>query len=476
MRPLTFLQLLVLSLAVVVATGLLLMRLFGWSLIGTVVMSALWLGVASWMIVRLHRFVSTQHGDFLNVLRDLRNSLPSGRPAATLKSERAPDTFGALADEINRLVAETGETLNDLNQRDRDLEQTKTLFQSILGTMIEGVLVLDSQGKVLYCNQAARVLLDCTSRQMEGRPVWEVIRAADLNQTIDSVLATGHDHRKEVELKRNKSVVELSATRLPLKPEPGVVVVLHDITELRQLERMRREFVSNVSHELKTPLTSIQAYADTLLDGGLEDDENSRLFLSRIVEQSDRLQQLIQDMLRLARIESQSEAFQLKPVSLARTLESCVEARQAVARSRGVDLQLRPGEPTLEVLADAGGLQTVFDNLVNNALNYTPEGGRVEVRWDVDQQQVFVEVVDSGIGISSEHQERIFERFFRVDKARSRGMGGTGLGLAIVKHLANVFGGDVEVESRLGEGSTFRVRLPIFEESVPSLRPADQEA
>jgi two-component system phosphate regulon sensor histidine kinase PhoR len=286
------------------------------------------------------------------------------------------------------------------------------------------------------------------------------------------VYESGEDFRKEIELKRSKSVVEATAVKLPLSPEPGVIVVLHDVTSLRSLERMRREFVSNVSHELKTPLTSIQAYADTLMDGGLEDEENSRLFLSRIIEQSHRLQQLIQDMLRLARIESQSEAFQLKPVSLSATLETCLDARQAVARSRKIELSLVRGDASLMVLADPSGLQTVFDNLITNAINYSREGGQVQVRWRETGGQAIVEVQDSGIGIAREHLERIFERFYRVDKARSRGMGGTGLGLAIVKHLADVFGGSVTVDSELEKGSTFRVTLPLLADAAPSLQPA----
>jgi two-component system phosphate regulon sensor histidine kinase PhoR len=267
-----------------------------------------------------------------------------------------------------------------------------------------------------------------------------------------------------------------------------VVLVLHEVTELRRLEKMRREFVSNVSHELKTPLTSIQAYADTLLENGPEDVEQSRLFLNRILEQSDRLQQLIQDMLRLARIEAQAEAFPLQPVSLREVLLNSVEARQAIAQSRQIELTALLPVPDVQVLVDPSGLQTMIDNLITNGIIYTPAGGKVTVGAALDGDlngaqdgplkntpngpQVVITVEDTGIGISHEHQERIFERFFRVDKARTPGLGGTGLGLAIVKHLAHVFHGDVQVSSDLGHGSRFTIRLPVMAQPAESVSPA----
>jgi len=252
---------------------------------------------------------------------------------------------------------------------------------------------------------------------------------------------------------------------LPSNPPPGAVLVLHDVTELRRLENLRREFVSNVSHELKTPLTTIQAYTETLLDGAINDPENNRKFLERIDEQAERLHKLILDLLSLARIEAAEDAYELLPVPVANTVQVCVDEYLPVAESKGVELQVQPPSEALVVWADDEGLLTVLNNLLDNAIKYTPSGGSVSIRWHVEGRRTVLEVEDTGIGIPKQHQSRVFERFFRVDKARSRELGGTGLGLAIVKHWVQVFGGTVEVASELGRGSLFTIRLPTVSKS-----------
>jgi two-component system phosphate regulon sensor histidine kinase PhoR len=226
---------------------------------------------------------------------------------------------------------------------------------------------------------------------------------------------------------------------------------------------LRREFVANVSHELKTPLTSIAAYTETLLDGALDDPAHNKEFLRRIEEQTDRLQALIGDLLSLARMESDESAFELAPVDATDVVAASVEAHLAVAESKGIRLSLIEPAAPADVLADAEGVRTIVDNLLDNALNYTPSGGEVAVRCSTDGTWLQIDVSDTGVGIALEHQSRIFERFFRVDKARSREIGGTGLGLAIVKHLCQVFGGTVSVSSQLGRGSTFTVRLRVVQ-------------
>jgi two-component system phosphate regulon sensor histidine kinase PhoR len=246
---------------------------------------------------------------------------------------------------------------------------------------------------------------------------------------------------------------------LPGHPCPGAVLVLHDVTELRRLEQLRREFVANVSHELKTPLTSISAYAETLLDGAVDDAEHNRIFLMRIEEQAERLQGLIIDLLALARLDADDSPYELAPVDIGPVLTASVQAHQAVAEAKRVQLEIHPPADELQVFADPEGIRTIIDNLLDNALNYTPAGGQVSVRWTPDADCLQIEVADTGIGIAKEHQARIFERFFRIDKARSRELGGTGLGLAIVKHLCQVFGGSISVTSQMGQGSTFIVRL-----------------
>jgi len=335
------------------------------------------------------------------------------------------------------------------------------LFEAVLGTMIDGVVVANSSLTLLYVNRAARTLLDLGDKPVVGRLISEVSRSAPLQDVIETALRKSVHQQTELQLIRQKLTLAVSAAPLDLEPAGGILIVLHDVTELRRLERMRREFVSNVSHELKTPLTSIQAYAETLLSGGLEDEANSRGFVERIQEQAERLQTLILDLLRLARIESDDVAFEIRSVDVGEVVTEYVEDRADLARSKGVSLKTKPAAVPVIASAEAEGLRTIISNLVDNALNYTPAGGRVEVEWGVVDGEVRIEVSDTGVGIPKEHQGRVFERFYRVDRARSRALGGTGLGLSIVKHLAQAFGGRVELESEQGRGSRFIVWLPL---------------
>jgi two-component system, OmpR family, phosphate regulon sensor histidine kinase PhoR len=212
---------------------------------------------------------------------------------------------------------------------------------------------------------------------------------------------------------------------------------------------------------LKTPLSSIKAYAETLRMGAIHDPEHNERFVARIEEQADRLHQLIQDLLHLARVESGREAFEIRDVTLSEVIQRCVPVYRERAQAKRLTLAIEPSPVAVVVRADESGLETILDNLVGNAIQYTQEGGRVTIRHRAEGGQAVLEVEDTGVGISPRDQERIFERFYRVDKARSRELGGTGLGLAIVKHLTQAFGGRVAVTSDLGKGSVFGVRLPL---------------
>jgi two-component system, OmpR family, phosphate regulon sensor histidine kinase PhoR len=237
-------------------------------------------------------------------------------------------------------------------------------------------------------------------------------------------------------------------------------MVLHDMTELRRLESLRRELVANVSHELKTPLAAIKGYAETLRLGAVNDKQHNLHFVRRIEEQADRLHELILDILQIARLESGQETFALTNVPVAAALAKCVQQFAEAAAARSISLALQPPPDDVTVYADATGLRTIVNNLIDNALKYTPPGGQVKVRAADDGHKVVIEIEDTGVGIAEAELARIFERFYRVEKARSRDLGGTGLGLSIVKHLAHSFGGGVSVESKPGVGSTFRVQLP----------------
>ncbi len=374
---------------------------------------------------------------------------------------RNRDEIGTLAVAFNTMSRELAQRLDQLQANRRERDENSDLMETVLGSMIEGVVVIDSRQRILYANAAAEPLLDLPKAQATGRSLFEAARHPRVQKLVEAVLSGRTPDRVEYEVPRTNAIVALLGSPLPGDPPPGAVLVLHDVTELRRLENLRREFVSNVSHELKTPLTTIQAYTETLLDGAINDPINNRKFLERIDEQAERLHKLILDLLSLARIESAEDAYELLPVPVANVVQICLDEYLPVAASKGVELQVQPPPESVVVWADEEGLLTVLNNLVDNAIKYTPAGGRVSLRWRIDGRRVVIEVEDTGIGIPKQHQARIFERFYRVDKARSRELGGTGLGLSIVKHWTQVFGGSVDVASELGRGSTFSVRLPL---------------
>jgi two-component system, OmpR family, phosphate regulon sensor histidine kinase PhoR len=240
----------------------------------------------------------------------------------------------------------------------------------------------------------------------------------------------------------------------------GSVLVIHDITPLRKLERIRQDFVANVSHELKTPLAAIHAGAETLLDGALQDPEHNVRFLERIRENAERLHRLVQDLLSLGRIEAGQAVLEIKPLALEVGVEACLSRHGERAKSKGLRLEAAPPTHPVVVMADEEALAEILDNLVDNAIKYTPDGGAITLRWSRDNGEAVLHVEDTGVGIPEKDLPRVFERFYRVDKARSRELGGTGLGLSIVKHLISSLGGSIAATSQLGGGSTFTVRLP----------------
>jgi two-component system, OmpR family, phosphate regulon sensor histidine kinase PhoR len=371
------------------------------------------------------------------------------------------DELGTLAATFNLMGEELMTRIGELEQKSLELARNSQRLEAVLGGMIEGVIAVDGNERVLFSNRAANLLLDLSPSGVIGRPIWEAVRNTAVQQIVREALQSKQRKYVELEIPRLQATVSLLAAHLPGDPCPGVVLVFHDVTELRRLENLRREFVSNVSHELKTPLTSIQAYAETLLSGAINDPDHNLRFVKGIEEQAERLHALILDLLLLSRIESGANVFEVAAVSLDEAVEHCIQEHSAVCDAKRITLTAAPHDTAVRLLADAEGLQTILDNLIDNAIKYTPEGGHVTVRWRTEQSYAVLEVSDTGIGIPREHFQRIFERFYRVDRARSRELGGTGLGLSIVKHLAQEFDGRVDVSSREGEGSTFTVRLPL---------------
>ncbi len=366
----------------------------------------------------------------------------------------------ALAQSFNAMTGRLAATFAELAH---DREQLRT----VLSGMVEGVVAFDAEQRVLFANERAAQLLEFPPDQAVGRKLWEVTRQRAVQELADKALRGAGPVREELDWKgpADRSLA-VYVSRLPGPDSPGAVMVLHDISELRRLERLRQDFVANVSHELKTPLANIKSSVEVLLDGAVEDPASRGLFLEQIDEQAVRLDALIKDLLSLARIEGGSAGLEFEAVPVEDAVHGCLDRHRTRAEAKrltvnGVALAGCP--PDLAVWVDEEGLAQVLDNLVDNAIKYTPDGGRVTVRWEATPRQVCLEVVDTGIGIPERDQPRVFERFYRVDKARSRAMGGTGLGLAIVKHLTQAMGGTVQVASELGQGTTFRVCLPRAE-------------
>jgi two-component system phosphate regulon sensor histidine kinase PhoR len=309
--------------------------------------------------------------------------------------------------------------------------------------------------------------LDLQSHALEGKRLWELVRNREMMDLVEEALRQPEPKRTELTFATsgNRSLT-LHAARLPGNPTRGAVLVLHDTTELRRLERLRQEFVANVSHELKTPLAVIKVCAETLLDGAVEDCENRMRFLEQILEQSERLNNLIMDLLSIARIEAETELFDFIWVPVREVVEQCVNRHRDRAMQRSISMNAFPMEGSLhpdqdlECLVDEEAFVQILDNLVDNAVKYTPEHGVINVQWGLENKYVIIQVLDNGIGIPEADLPRIFERFYRVDKARSREVGGTGLGLSIVKHLVQAMKGSISANSQVGKGTTFTVRLP----------------
>ena len=370
-----------------------------------------------------------------------------------------PDSeeLGSLADVLNHMAGQLGEKIRMITQQRNELE-------TILSAMREGVLAVDSDERILTFNQAAGSFLGIDLSSTKGYAIQEVVRNADILRFLSRVLTGDGPIEGEIVLHgpENK-FLQLNGTLLQdiAGNKIGALVVLNDITRLRQLENIRREFVANVSHELKTPVTSIKGYVETLQEGALDDKDNVQKFLDIVLKQSDHLNAIVDDLLSLSRIEQDAESgeVQLTEENLGRILEAAVVDYELKAREREIKLMVNYGEEVM-VKANSRLLKQAIGNLLDNAIKYSEPGKAVEVEATGNTDEVVIRVSDHGNGIAPEHLPRLFERFYRVDKGRSRELGGTGLGLAIVKHITQAHGGHVTVESSLGKGSIFTLHLP----------------
>ena len=362
------------------------------------------------------------------------------------------EELAALALALNRLAA-TSEQQLDAMSRERDN------LQEILASMSEGVLVVDRDGRAQMINPAFYQLFDLVGG-FTGRPALEIIRHPGFARLIEDTLRQKTPQGSQIVLATPERRTLLLTSAVLSGGERGAVVAARDTTELTRVADMRRDFVANVSHELTPPLAAIRGYAETLRDGALDEPPTARRFTGRILSQCRRLQELLDDLLILSRLEGMDAALDREPVDLEAVARRAVELLTPTAHEKRVEIELQE-EEVPAVQGDAVSLERLLLNLLDNAIKYNRTDGKITVRVGRCGGDAVLEVSDTGIGIPAESIPRIFERFYRVDKGRAREEGGTGLGLAIVKHIAQAPGGQVDVESRLGRGSTCRVRLPL---------------
>jgi two-component system phosphate regulon sensor histidine kinase PhoR len=364
-------------------------------------------------------------------------------------------------DEIGRVAGALDKTARQVEQSFAAVQSSQRQLETLLNSMQDAVIAVGSDGNVQWANQPMDRLVH--QRVRLQAPVVETIRDPDFLATVNAATTT-----RQVKTARATSIVPgraFDVTAAPL-PGDGAVAVLRDLTETERVEKTRRDFIANVSHELRTPLTSIQGYAETLLDSNPENVVPTREFLEIIRKNAARMSRLTEDLLTLARVESGETRFEPESVPPVEILHDAEESFREIARGQGVDLQIQEtsGHGTLEslpaVLADREAIHQVFSNLIDNAMKYGRSGGRIVLGARHAQRGIEFYVQDFGAGIPSEHLPRLFERFYRVDKARSRESGGTGLGLAIAKHIMLAHGGSIRAESELAHGATFLFTLP----------------
>jgi two-component system phosphate regulon sensor histidine kinase PhoR len=326
----------------------------------------------------------------------------------------------------------------------------------LMDGMDDGVIASDPEGNVTLMNTAARSMLGYPKSMVPGR-----VRELPRGEEIATAKHLGNlAEATEIQLDGGRTV----AIRVQIRSDQSTLFLLHDVTDIRKVDRVRRDFVANVSHELRTPVSVIRANAETLLDGALEDEEVARTFVSAVHRNAERISHLVSDLLDLARIEAGTMDLEITKVDVNRLVARTVSSVMTLAMSKGISIHDEVEEGT-QCLADEGAVEQVLTNFIDNAVKYGIDGGNVWIRSHEVAGKVRVEIVDDGVGVPGKHRTRLFERFYRVDKGRSRAAGGTGLGLSIVKHLANSMGGQVGMEANRPKGAIFWVSLPCVESS-----------
>lgn len=428
-------------------------------------------GAAFLLALVLSLWVSLNLTRPLSEMAAAARQLAAGTPGIRL-TVSSSDEVGLLAQTLNQMT-------DQLETKIKEVSDDRAQLLAMLIAMVEGVMVLDYRGTVVQVNPALERMFALELTESRGRHYAELIRHEGLTALVSAVLHTRSGQGGEITLSPSGLClrVEASIAGGNREQEACAVFVFHDITELRRLEKIRKDFVANVSHELRTPLTSIKGYVEALLDGGKDDPATAAAFLEIIMRQSNRLNLILDDLLQLSQIESGQVLFRREPVELRALLERTVAVIKPLADKKHHTIELSLPDEYVVVEGDEERLVQVFINLLENAVKYTPDQGRISMtirqaaqnRTASPRPMIEVVVADSGIGIPEADRPRVFERFYRVDKARSRELGGTGLGLAIVKHIVEAHSGHVWVEGNAPRGSRFVVHLPVAQESPTTI-------
>jgi len=412
---------------------------------------------------------------FIATLISLLISRRISRPITELRLGAERFANGDLTEKLRihdeNEIGELAETMNamalQLHDRIDTVMRQSNEQQAVLSSMVEAVMAVDTRECLISINDAAAELFDVARDSVEGRILHEIVRNIDLQRFVADVLETRERQESDLiyhsqSLGKRYLQAHGSILRDSTGQGIGAVIVLNDLTHIKNLENIRRDFVANVSHEIRTPVTSIKGFVETLIEGAIDDPKHARRFLDIILRQADRLNAIIDDLLLLSRIEQESDRSELNTSleTIASIIRGAIEICEVKAAAKHITLSVN-GDDALQVELNPALFEQVLINLIDNAIKYSNDGDTVEISYEQKNDEFKISITDQGPGIARKHIPRLFERFYRVDKARSRSLGGTGLGLAIVKHIVAAHGGRIEVESELNQGSTFSVYIPI---------------
>jgi two-component system phosphate regulon sensor histidine kinase PhoR len=422
---------------------------------------ALLFGASVWLLpvaLVISLFFAWRRNAAFEHLTLVAEALAQGDYEKRVAEQNTPPSVKRLADAINQMARTSAKRVSTLTA---DRNRLATIFTG----MVEGVIDVDQKQNIIHINEAAAQLLGITSSNSIGKPVWQEIREQKITQAIDDAIRNRTVLKARVDYLRQSEQLVIDTYVASLSDDQGdpigAVLVLHDVTELKHLERIRTDFVANASHELKTPITAIRGLSETVVDDPEVDRTTLVQYMQRIHLQSLRLSHLITDLMTISRLEADQGKADFTRININDLARRAVAAASPALEAKHHRIETQLPEEKLEVYGDRQNLSQLVDNLVDNAIKYTPEGGQIKVRLRRDEAEMVLEVEDSGIGISPQYQERVFERFYRVDKARSQSLGGTGLGLSIVRNIAEKHEGQVGVISQVGRGSTFTFRMPL---------------